>query len=137
MSHRSPYALAATFLCLSAATLLSAQSERGDYMPRNLGALSQPAPRRAQTDDAKYSIGSYPYFWPEFPEGEGRDMVTGYCNACHSPRYILMQPPLSRDQWAAEVTKMVKTYGMDIPQDTQAVILDYLDAHFTPETRKH
>ena len=133
----SGYPLAAAALCLCAATLLSAQSERGDYTQRNLGALSQPVPPPAQSDNAKYSIGSYPLYWPEFPEGEGKNLVTAYCNACHSPRYILMQPPLSRQQWSDEVAKMVKTYGSEIPPADQAAIINYLAAHFTPETRKH
>jgi hypothetical protein len=132
----SAYCLAAATLGLGAATLLLAQNERGDYTQRNLGSLAQPIPRRAQTADSKYSIGSYPLYWPEFPEGEGRDMVTGYCNACHSPRYIVMQPPLTREQWSAEVTKMVKTYGIEIPEDAQATIINYLAAHYSPENRK-
>jgi len=132
----SPRLLAVGTLCLGAVTLLFAQNERGDYTPRNLGALAQPAARHPQSEDARYSIGSYPYFWPEFPEGAGKDLVTGYCNACHSPRYIQMQPPLAREQWSAEVTKMVKTYGADIPEDAQAAILNYLAAHYSPETRK-
>lgn len=136
MKRFSGQSWATAALIFSAATLLLAQSERGDYTQRNLGALAQPAARRAQTDDAKYSIGSYPLYWPEFPEGEGKSLVTSYCNACHSPRYILMQPPLSREQWAAEVTKMVKTYGSEIPEADQAAILNYLSAHYTPETRK-
>jgi hypothetical protein len=132
----SRYLPAAGALCLCAGTLLFAQTERGDYTQRNLGSLAQPAPLRAQTDNAKYSIGSYPLYWPEFPEGEGRNLVTAYCNACHSPRYILMQPPLSREQWTAEVNKMVKTYGADIPEGDQTTILNYLVAHYTLETRK-
>lgn len=127
--------LAAAGLCLFAATLLLAQSERGDYTQHNLGALSQPSIRRAQSDDAKYSIGSYPLYNPELPPGEGADLVT-QCLACHSTRYIVMQPPLSRDQWSAEVTKMVKTYGAEIPEADLPVIVNYLAAHFSPETRK-
>ena len=131
----SAYPLAAALLCLSAATLLFAQSERGDYTQRNLGALSQPFPRPAQTDDAKYSIGSYPLYSPELPAGEGMDLVT-QCIACHTTRYILMQPPLSRQQWSDEITKMVKTYGAEIPEADLPIILNYLSAHYTPETRK-
>ena len=130
------FAAAAAFT-LAAATLLFAQSETGDYTTSNLGAVNQPAMHAANAS-AKYSVGSYPYYWPEpeFPAGEGKDLVLGYCNACHSPRYILMQPPLSREQWTAEVTKMVKTFGMPIPDEDQTKIINYLAAHFTLETRK-
>ena len=129
--------VAAAGFTLAAATLLFAQSETGDYTPANLGSVAQP-PLRVQNSSAKYSVGSYPYYWPEseFPAGEGRDLMMGYCNTCHSPRYILMQPPLTHDQWAAEVTKMVKTFGMPIPDADQTTIINYLAAHYSPETRK-
>src|SRR5271154_6556957 len=102
------FLLAAAAINLAAAALLYAQSDRGNYTQRNLGALTQSAPL-APAPGAKYSVGSYPLYWPELEPGAGKDIVTGYCNACHSPRYIVMQPPLTHDQWTAEVTKMVKT----------------------------
>jgi mono/diheme cytochrome c family protein len=131
----STFFLAAAAIVFAAATLLYAQSDTGEYTPTNLGSLAQPThpPLNAS---AKYSVGSYPYYWPEFEAGQGHDLVLGYCNTCHSPRYILMQPPLARDQWAAEVTKMVKTFGAEIPDSDQTTIVNYLAAHYSPETRK-
>ncbi len=126
---------AAAAITMAAATLLFAQSDRGDYSQRNLGSLAQPV-MPAPDASAKYSVGSYPLYWPELEAGEGRELVTGYCNACHSPRYILMQPPLTHDQWAAEVTKMVKTFGMPIPESDQTIIINYLATHYSQETRK-
>ena len=129
------FLLCAAGITLAAATLLYAQSESGDYTQRNPGSLAQavvPAPG----DDAKYSVGSYPLYWPELEPGEGKDLVTGYCNTCHSPRYILMQPPLTHDQWAAEVTKMVKIFGIEIPDSDQTLIINYLTEHYSPDTRK-
>jgi hypothetical protein len=127
--------LSAAALTLAAATLLYAQSESGDYTQRNPGSLAQPV-IPAPTDNAKYSAGSYPLYWPELEAGAGKDLVAGYCNACHSPRYILMQPPLTHDQWAAEVTKMVKTFGIEIPDADQTIIINYLTDHYSPESRK-
>ncbi|HVN08621.1 MAG TPA: sulfide dehydrogenase [Patescibacteria group bacterium] len=128
--------LAAAFvLTLAGATLLYAQSEIGNYVQQNLGAVVQPS-QNLPAPGAKYSVGNYPLYWPELEPGEGVELVTSYCNACHSPRYILMQPPLSRDQWAAEVTKMVKTFGIQIPEEDQPRIVNYLATHYSPETRK-
>lgn len=127
--------IAAAAVMLAAASLLFAQSETGDYTQRNLGALAQPA-LPTPVPGAAYSVGSYPLYWPELEPGQGRDLVTGYCNACHSPRYILMQPPLTRDQWAAEVGKMVKTFGIQIPERDQTTIINYLTAHYSPDTRE-
>ncbi|HUJ39339.1 MAG TPA: hypothetical protein VLW54_02235 [Candidatus Acidoferrales bacterium] len=130
---------AAGAVALAGATLLYAQSETGDYEQRNLGALAQPS-TPAPAPGAKYSVGSYPLYWPQLEPAEGkdsdRDLTAGYCNACHSPRYILMQPPLTHDQWAGEVTKMVKTFGIEIPEADQTRIINYLTAHYSPETRK-
>jgi mono/diheme cytochrome c family protein len=131
----APFSLAVALLCFAASGLLYAQIDRGDYTQANLGALAQPAPHTAAAD-AKYSVGSYPLYFPQLEPGQGKEMVEAYCNACHSPRYILMQPPLTRDQWAAEVTKMVKTFGIDIPEETQPVITKYLQDHYAVETRK-
>jgi hypothetical protein len=47
-----------------------------------------------------------------------------------------MQPPLPADMWAAEVNKMIKTYGASIPEDATQKIIQYLQSHYTPETRK-
>ena len=49
----------------------------------------------------------------------------------------ITQPPLAADAWAAEVTKMVKTYGASIPDDASQKILQYLQSHYTPDKRKH
>jgi len=141
MSHRArtrpsgAFFFAAAAMTLAAATLLYAQSDIGDYSQRNPGSLAQSA-LPAPDASAKYAVGSYPLYWPELEPGEGYDLVTGYCNACHSPRYILMQPPLTHDQWAAEVTKMVKTFGVEIPDSDQTTLINYLSAHYSPETRK-
>jgi len=47
-----------------------------------------------------------------------------------------MQPPLPAATWEAEVNKMNKTLGAAIPEDNTRKILLYLQAHYTPETRK-
>jgi sulfite dehydrogenase (cytochrome) subunit B len=48
------------------------------------------------------------------------------CLICHSADYIYMQPPLTRKQWTAEVTKMQKTFGAPIADADVAPLVDYL-----------
>ena len=48
------------------------------------------------------------------------------CLVCHSADYIYIQPPLTRKQWTAEVTKMQKTYGAPIADADVAPLVDYL-----------
>lgn len=65
---------------------------------------------------------------PELPDAPGRAAFVGACSTCHSQRYLLDQPPLSRKTWAAEVDKMRHTYGAPVPDDLAPAIVDYLVA---------
>jgi hypothetical protein len=66
-----------------------------------------------------------PEFEPDLPAGASRNTVVVACGACHSTRYITNQPPLSRETWVAEVTKMRKTYGAPVAEDRVNEIVDY------------
>ncbi len=118
-----------------AAGLLLAQAEQGSYAPGTLGQLRQPPPV-ALTDDSVYQVSAYPLYPPELAEGQGRAETEGFCSLCHSTRYITMQPPLPAATWDAEVAKMRKTFGAPIPDASAALIIKYLQAHYTPDTRK-
>ena len=115
--------------------VIYADLQLGYYTPVNLGSSLQPAPLKQQTDGA-YKTSALPLYTPDLVPGEGRQDVEAYCNTCHSPSYIPMQPPLPAATWEAEVTKMGKAFGAQIPAESQANILKYLEAHYTPETRK-
>jgi hypothetical protein len=117
------------------AALVFAQNEPENYSPASFGQLPQPAPA-SLTDDSVYRVWTYPQYTPELAEGEGRAETATFCNLCHSTRYITMQPPLPAATWEAEVTKMRKTFGAPIPDTSAALILKYLQTHYTPETRK-
>jgi hypothetical protein len=100
-----------------------------------LGGIAQPAPPTLQANDA-YIVAAYPRYPLTLASGEGEQDAAAYCNTCHSPSYITMQPPLPSAAWEAEVTKMEKTYGAQFPTDVHARIVSYLQAHYTPQTRK-
>jgi len=112
-----------------------AEHRLGSYTAQNLGKVSQPAARE-MSDDAQYSVASYPTFEVGLAEGAGRAETQIYCSSCHTPRYITMQPPLPAATWDAEVQKMVKTFGATIPEADAQKIAQYLHEHYTPETRK-
>jgi mono/diheme cytochrome c family protein len=59
------------------------------------------------------------------PRGAGRETVMTYCAMCHTPGYITLQPPLSRETWTAEVTKMQKAFSGPIPQEKVGEIVEY------------
>jgi mono/diheme cytochrome c family protein len=86
--------------------------------------------------DSSYNVPAYPVPALELAPGEGRQEVQIYCNTCHSPRYITMQPPLPAATWEAEVNKMNKIFGAAIPDEETRKIIRYLQAHYTPENRK-
>jgi hypothetical protein len=63
--------------------------------------------------------------------GPGRDQVMGYCVMCHSLDYIQANSPfMTRQVWEAEVTKMIKAYGAQVPADDVPKIVDYLTANY-------
>lgn len=62
--------------------------------------------------------------------GAGVEKVSTLCNICHSLDYITMQPPGTKAQWAAEVTKMRKVMGAPINDADAEVIINYLAAHY-------
>lgn len=127
--------LGGSLVIVLAAGFLFAQVEQGNYAPATLGQLQQPAPA-ALTDDSVYRVSVYPQYPPELAEGEGRAETASFCSLCHSTRYITMQPPLPAATWEAEVTKMRKTLGAPIPDASAALIIKYLQTHYTPDTRK-
>lgn len=127
---------AVAILILSAASALHAQAQAGNYSASEAGTLQRVLPTKP-ANGASYDVGDYPTFRPPLSPGEGSREVNVYCNVCHSPRYITMQPPLPAGAWADEVNKMVKTYGATVPEDVAQKIVAYLQSHYTPETRKH
>jgi sulfite dehydrogenase (cytochrome) subunit B len=67
----------------------------------------------------------------ELKPGPGREVVMGYCVMCHSVDYIASNSPfMTRQVWEAEVTKMIKAYGAQIPAEDATKIVDYLTTNY-------
>ena len=63
--------------------------------------------------------------------GTGRDVVEGYCAACHSLDYPRINAPfLDRQGWEAEMNKMITAYGAPIGPADAKIIIDYLAANY-------
>ena len=123
---------------LACAAMLAARMEdfrAGSYAPDGLGQLTQSAPASLE-DGSSYSAAAYPAFPLQLTDGAGRGETQISCSSCHTVRYITMQPPLPAPTWDAEVHKMIKTYGAQISDADAQKIIQYLQAHYTPETRK-
>lgn len=57
----------------------------------------------------------------------GYQLVQKNCIACHSPQYVLTQPPSSpRAYWQATVHKMKNAFGAPIAEEEIPVMVDYL-----------
>ena len=122
-------------VCVLAVGAIYADLEIGYYTAANLGRIAQPALPNLRTSGV-YSVAAYPLYSPQLVPGVGRQDAAAYCNTCHTPSYITMQPPLPAASWKAEVDKMGKAFGAQIPTDAQVRIIQYLQTHYTPETRK-
>ncbi len=118
-----------------AAGLVYADLKKGYYAPMELGSLRQAAPVEL-LPNSNYQVSAYPVPALELVPGDGLQEVQIYCNTCHGPRYITMQPPLPAATWEAEVNKMNKTFGAAIPDENARKIILYLQAHYGPENRK-
>lgn len=60
------------------------------------------------------------------PPGEHRDLVFGYCGACHSNKLVAQQG-LSRERWDKLLIWMVDEQGMyPIEEPDRTHVLDYL-----------
>lgn len=67
---------------------------------------------------------------PAFKSAPGVDIAQANCIMCHSHEYIAMQPPFTREQWKASVTKMQQKYGAPIAPEAVDKLLDYLTASY-------
>ena len=61
-----------------------------------------------------------------FPAGPGSDAMNNNCLACHSAGMVLNQPALSKEAWAAEVSKMINAYKAPVAPEDVGAIVDYL-----------
>jgi hypothetical protein len=107
----------------------------GSYAPDSLGSITQSAPT-SNEEESRYEVPAYPAFPVQLADGSGRGETQISCGTCHTVGYITMQPPLPAAVWDTEVHKMIKTYGAQISDSDAQKIIQYLQAHYTPETRK-
>lgn len=82
------------------------------------------APPQGTTTIALPSVSS------SFKPGLGAETAREYCVTCHSSAYVAIQPQFTGAQWTAEVTKMRRVYGAQIPDDAAATIAAYLTAEY-------
>jgi hypothetical protein len=113
-----------------------ADLKKGYYRPTELGSLRQLAPIEI-SPDSSYQVPAYSATGADLASGDGIQDVRIFCNTCHSPSYITMQPPLPAATWEAEVNKMNKTFGAAIPVESTQKIILYLKAYYSIESRKH
>jgi hypothetical protein len=135
MKHKARAILLVMCGLAMTAGVVYAELKKGYYGPAELGVLRQPALVEL-SPDSNYQVSAYPVPAVDLAPGEGLQDVQIYCNTCHSARYITMQSPLPAATWEAEVDKMNKTFGAAIPDDNTKKIILYLQAHYTPDTRK-
>ena len=67
----------------------------------------------------------------ELPEGPGRSLVYGQCRTCHDLQYLKESAGITRDDWDQMLISM-RQYGLRIPPEQRARILDYLGTYLGP-----
>jgi hypothetical protein len=127
--------LAAGLILAATGTAVFGQFQSGSYGSTKANSIGQIA-AAPSSSDGDFAVSSFPSFAPELAEGEGKVETGSFCARCHSTRYITMQPPLPAATWEAEVNKMTKAFGAQIPEAAAKKITTYLQTYYTPETRK-
>lgn len=90
-------------------------------------SLAGAAPQSdAPSNDSQVHSIQLPHYTPYLPSGEGRELFASSCLACHSTRYISMQPPLTAAKWEENVKKMIKTYAAPLSEDQAPALAKYL-----------
>jgi len=67
----------------------------------------------------------------DLPPGPNRALVYGQCRTCHDLQYLKESAGIPRDAWD-EILVSMKQYGLRIPDDQRAKILDYLGSYLGP-----
>jgi sulfite dehydrogenase len=65
-----------------------------------------------------------------FKQDVGAEIANGQCLTCHSVEYVVIQPPMQRAFWKAEVQKMQQKYGAPIPEAQVEAVVDYLTKNY-------
>src|SRR5215467_967068 len=65
-----------------------------------------------------------------FKQDVGAEIANGQCLTCHSVEYVVIQPPMQRTFWKAEVQKMQQKYGAQIPDNQVEAVVDYLTKNY-------
>jgi hypothetical protein len=92
-----------------------------------LGVASMPfAARAAAALELKPVKIDLPDSDKMFPDRPGSDAINNNCLACHSADMVLNQPALSKQAWAAEVTKMIDAYKAPVAAEDVGPIVEYL-----------
>src|SRR5260370_22861676 len=94
---------------LVAAGVVYADLKKGFYTPAKLGSLQQAAPIE-HLPDSSYEASAYPAPTADPAPCDGGHDVPVYCNTCHSPRYITIQPPLPAATCEATANTMSTTF---------------------------
>jgi mono/diheme cytochrome c family protein len=97
------------------------------YLPESLAAEAE---RQADLVPVHFEalMVNLPASTALFPAGKGSEIANANCLICHSAGMALRQPPLTVDEWHAEISKMKAAFGAPIPDDQIGALADYLGA---------
>jgi len=82
-----------------------------------------------QTDSLDYAAIPIENVKTVLPQAGNVELIELNCVACHSLRYIQMQPKLTHKAWEKTVDKMINTFGAPVRDSvTRQAIIEYLYA---------
>jgi hypothetical protein len=115
------------FVGIAAVTLLAIGAPNSRVAPPPAAPAAPPPPSVSANG---FSLASTSVDLPtdegQYPDGQHADVINANCTSCHSASMALNQPPLSADQWTAEVTKMREVYKAPVAATDVPAIVAYL-----------
>ena len=100
MKNRVPAMFLVMCSLMMVAAVVFADLKKGYYRPAELGSVRQTALIEL-LPDSNYQVSAYPVPGADLVNGDGSQEVRIYCNTCHSPSYVTMQPPFRAATWEA------------------------------------
>src|SRR5260370_20823884 len=85
------------------------------YLPESTAAQAERQSNIAPAHFVAINL-NFPTSAVAFPAGQGSDIANANCLICHSAGMALRQPPLTVDEWRAEITKIEGSLGAPIPR---------------------
>lgn len=73
---------------------------------------------------------------PKLPEGEGKELLLSNCTGCHTLQKMV-SGEWNSERWREIMSDMRNTFGAQIPDGKEELLIDYVTTAFAPKSELH